>query len=146
VSWDLLLSLFPSNSEFGMQSQTPRFRDWATETTPATRADLLATLEAAGSLVLRFAKADPARWEEIVPKFDRLPPDVRTEAITGMLALSADDLTAEQSNALWGALDGYVRHHREYADAQWSLSEDWLGQLAEVAQSLTPTKSADVNR
>ncbi|WP_433079429.1 hypothetical protein ACQP1P_40135 [Dactylosporangium sp. CA-052675] len=146
ASWDLLLSLFPSNSEFGTQSQTPTFRDWATEITPATRADFLTTLEAAGSLVLRFAKADPARWEEVVPRFDRLPPDIRAEAITGMSALSADDLTAEQRNALWGALDGYVRHHREYADAQWSLSEDWLGQLAEIAQSLTPPQPADVNR
>lgn len=146
ASWDLLLSLFPSNSEFGMQSQTPEFRDWATETAPATRADLLTTVEAAGSLVLEFAKADPSRWKEIVPKFDRLPPDVRTEAIDGMSTLSAHELTADQSNALWEALNGYVRHHREYADAAWSLSEDWLGQLAEVAQTLTPAKPADVNR
>lgn len=146
VSWDLLLSLFPSNSEFGTRSQTPEFRDWAAETTRATRTDLLATLEAAGSLVLGFAKADPGRWEQIVPKFHRLPPGVREEAIAGMSSLSPNELTAEQSNALWEALNGYVRRHREYADAQWSLSEDWLGPLAEIAESLTPTKPADVNR
>lgn len=146
VSWDLLLSMFSSDSEFGMRSQTPEFRDWATETTPATRADRLATLQAAGSLVLRFAKADPARWEQIVPNLDRLPPDVRTEAIAALSSLHAGDLTAEQSTALWEALDGYVRHHREYADAPWSLSEEWLGPLAEIAQRLIPAKPSDVNR
>ncbi|CAH0253376.1 hypothetical protein SRABI02_03230 [Plantibacter cousiniae] len=146
VSWDLLLSLFPSTSEFGMQSHTPEFREWASETTPATRADLLATLEAAGALLLSFAKADPARWEQIVPKFDRLPPDVRNEAIAAMSSLPVNELTAEQSTALWEALSSYVRHQREYADAEWSLSEEWLGPLAEVAQNLTPARPSDMTR
>lgn len=146
ASWDLLLALFPSSHEVGMQSHTPEFRDWATETTPATRADLIATLEAAASHVLRFAQDDATLWEQIVPKFDRLPPDARSEAVAAMSVLTADDLTPEQRNALWEELNGYIRHHREYAGAQWSLSEEWLGQLAAVADHLKPTKPADAHR
>ncbi len=146
ASWDLLLAIFPSSHEVGMQSCTPEFRDWASETTPATRADLIATLEAAASHVLRFAQDDATRWEQIVPKFDRLPPDARSEAVAAMSVLTADDLTPAQSIALWEALNGYIRHHREYADTEWSLSEEWLGQLAAVADHLKPTKSADAHR
>jgi len=146
VSWGLLLSLFPSSSEFGMQSQIPEFRDWATEVAPTTRADLLAMVEAAGSLMLALAKADPTRWEQVVPKFDRLPTDVRTEAVAGMSTLGAEELTAEQSDALWNALNGFVRRHRQYGTAQWALTEDWLEQLAEIAESLTPARPSDVNR
>ncbi|WP_101254325.1 hypothetical protein [Streptomyces barkulensis] len=146
ASWDLLLALLPSSHEVGMQSHTPEFRDWATEATPVTRADLIATLEAAASHILRFAQDDATRWEEIVPKFDRLPPDARTEAVAAMSDLTPDDLTPERSNALWEALSGYIRSHREHADAQWSLSEDWLVQLATVADRLKPTKPADAHR
>ena len=146
ASWDLLLALFPSDHEVGMQSHTPEFRDWATETTPASRADLMTTLEAAASHVLRLAHDDATRWEEIVPKFDRLPLDARAEAVAAMSSLTADDLAPEQSNALWEALNGYIRRHREYADAQWSLSEEWLGQLSVVADHLTPTNPADAHR
>jgi hypothetical protein len=146
ASWDLLLALFPGSHEVGMQSHTPEFRDWSTETTPATRADLIATLEAAASHVLRFAQDDATRWEQIVPKFDRLPPDARTEAVVAMSVLTADDLQLEQRNALWEALNAYIRHHREYADAQWSISEEWLGQLTAVADHLKPTKPADAHR
>lgn len=146
VAWDLLLSLFPGDSGFVMPSQTPEFRDWVAETTPATREELVVTLEAAGSLLIGLATADPRRWEHLVPKFDRLPPDTRTEAIAGMSSLSPSELTAEHSNALWEALNVYVRHHREFADAQWSLPEDWLRPLVEVAEGLTPAKPADANR
>lgn len=146
ASWDLLLALFPSSHEVSMQSQVPEFRDWATETTPATRADLIATLEAAASHALRFAQDDATRWEQIVPKFDRLPPEARSEAVAAMSALTTGNLTPEQRIALWEALNGFIRHHREYADAQWSLSEDWLGQLAAVADRLKPTKPADTHR
>lgn len=146
ASWGLLLALFPSSHEVSMQSHTPEFRDWATETTPATRADLIATLEAAASHVLRVAKHDATRWEEIVPKFDRMPLDARTEVIAAMSVLTSADLTPEQSNALWAELTGYVRRHREYTDAQWSLSEEWLGQLAAVADQLKPTRPADAHR
>lgn len=146
ASWDLLLALFPSSHEVGMQSHTPEFRDWATGTTPATRADLIETLEAAASHALRFAQDDATRWEQIIPKFDRLPPEARSEAVAAMSALTTGDLTPEQRNALWEALNGYIKHHREYADAQWSLSEEWLGQLAAVADHLKPTKPADAHR
>lgn len=146
ASWDLLLALFPSSHEAGTQSHKPEFRDWATETTPAARADLFATLEAAASHVLRFAQDDATRWEQIVPKFDRLPPDARTEAVAAMSVLTSDNLTPKQSNALWEVLSRYIRRHREYADTQWSLSEDWLGQLAAVADHLKPTNPADAHR
>lgn len=146
ASWNLLLALFPSHSEVVTQSHTPEFREWATETTPVTRADLVATLKAAASHVLRFARDDATRWEAIIPKFDRLPLDARTEAIEAMSVLTAHDLTPEKSNALWEALNGYIRRHREYPDAQWSLSEEWLEQLAAVADHLKPTKPEDASR
>jgi hypothetical protein len=144
--WNLALGLFPSNSEVGMESHKPEFRDWAAETTAVTRAELIATLEAAASHVLRLAKEDPTRWEDVVPNFDRLPLNARKEAVEAMSILTSDDFTPEQSNALWEALNGYIRRHREYADAQWALSEEWLGQLATVADHLKPTKPEDANR
>lgn len=146
ASWDLLLALFPSDHEVGMQSHTPEFRGWASEATPATRADLIATLEAAAVHILRIAHNDATRWEEIVPKFDRLPLDAQSEVITAISALTTEDLTHEQTNSLWEALTGYVRRHREYADAQWSLSEERLGQLSAAAEHLKPPNPADAHR
>ncbi|MBF6412008.1 hypothetical protein [Nocardia cyriacigeorgica] len=146
ASWDLMLALLPSGHEVGMQSHAPEFRDWVAEATPATSADLLATLEAAASHVLRFAQDEATRWEQIVPKFDRLPPDAQSEAVEAISALTADQLEPDQRNALWDALNRYIRHHRECADAEWSLSEERLGRLATAADHLKPTKPADAHR
>lgn len=146
ASWDLLLSLLPSSHEVGLQSHTPEFRRWATEATPVTRGDFVATIQAAASQIVRFANDDASRWEEVVPKFEGLPVDARSDAIATMSALTAEDLTRAQANALWEALAGYIRRHREYADAQWAMSEDWLAKLAVVADLLQPTNPADTHR
>lgn len=146
AAWDLLLALLPSSHEVGMKSYLPQFRDWATETIPVTGADLIATLEAAASHVLHFAQEDATRWQQIVPRFDRLPLDARSQAIAAMSDLTTSDLTPEQSAALWDALNSYVRRHREFPDAQWSLPEQWLGLLAALADHLTPRRAVDANR
>lgn len=146
TSWHLLLALLPSNSEVGMKSHTPEFRDWATATTGVSTADVVASVEAVTSLILSLANTDPARWKEIVPTFDRLSPDARTEAVAAMSVLTADDLTPEQSIGLWEALDGYIRRNREHSDSPWSLSEEWVKQLVRVADHFRPAKPVDANR
>lgn len=146
ASWDLLLALLPSSYEVGVQSQAPEFREWATNASPTTQADLIATLEAAASHVVRFAIDDATRWEQIIPRFDRLPLPARSEAVAAMSVLRSEDLAPEHRVALWEALTGYIRHHREHSDAPWSLSEEWLGQLAAISDRLKPTKPSDEHR
>lgn len=146
ASWDLLLALLPSSHEVGMQSHTPDVRDWPMGATKPTWPQLISTVEAVASHALRLAEEHPARWAQLVPNFDRLPPDARSEAIAAMSALTEGDLTPEQRTALWNAVESYVRHHREYADAEWALPEEWLSQLASLADRLEPGKPADVHR
>lgn len=146
ASWNLLLAILPSGHEVAMPSHTPEFRDWANEASPATWADVNATAEAAASELLRLAREDPTRWKWVVPEFDRLPVDARLGAVESMSALGASDLSPEQSNALWEALNTFIRHHREYADAEWSLSEEWLDQLAVAEDHLKPAKPSDAHR
>lgn len=145
IAWKLLLDLLPEPQEIGSYSNKPIFRDWATTAAPVTKSEQLAMVEAASTAVLKLATEVPSRWVDVVPKFDQLPIGAREEAIGAMSAL-APEMGAEQSSALWDAVTAYVRRHREYADAWWSLGDDWLSQLDALAEALRPTQPQQSNR
>lgn len=144
--WRVMLNLLPSDSEIGMLSHKPEFRDWAAGAAPPTPADRIATAEAAASHVLRFAKENPSRWEEVVPEFNRLPVSTRNEVVEAMSDLTLADLSPTEGDSLWETLSAYIRRHRDHADTQWAFPEEWLGRLTVIAGHLQPTNPEKTNR
>src|SRR5688572_4837439 len=74
VVWELLLDLLPGHSEVGTHTYKPRFRDWAGDSErTVTYGELFSMVDAVADRVVQRATAEPRRWSEVVPAFDRLP-------------------------------------------------------------------------
>lgn len=147
VTWELMLDLLPGHSEVGMHTYKPRFRDWAgDDERSVTYGELLKTVDAVAERVVRLATEEPRRWSEVVPTLDRLPDERRRASITALAALRREELDDEAATAVWDAIEDFVRKHRQYPDAGWSMSEEWLGPLAAVAEALRPSLATETHR
>lgn len=147
VTWKLLLSLLPEHHAVGMPTHKPRFRDWAGEGERAvTYGEYFGVVEAVAERVLRLAAAEPARWTEVITEFDRLPEASRIAAIADLENLNTEGLSEDESRAIWSALEDFIRRHREFPDADWSVAEEWLTSLAAIADRVRPARASEQHR
>jgi hypothetical protein len=147
VMWDLLIALLPEHSAVGMHTYKPLFREWAGEgERTVTYGEFFSMVDAVAERIVHVATKEQARWIDVIPEFDRLPEVWRRESIAALEALDRDDLDSEALVALWNAIEDFVRKHRQYPDADWSLSGEWLTPLAAVGERLRPPLATELHR
>jgi hypothetical protein len=147
VTWTLLLSLLPESHEVGMHTHKPRFRDWAPEDAPKiTRKELFDMVDAVARRVVELATQEPRRWVHVVPEFDRMTAEPRWQATSAIEVLNREALEPGVARGIWDAIGEFVRRHRQFPDADWSLPEEWLEPLEAAGDHLRPDRSADIHR
>jgi hypothetical protein len=147
VTWELMLRLLPGHSEVGMNTYKPRFRDWAArEERTVTYGELFSFVDAISERLVQLAKEEPRRWTQVVGAFDRLPDEGKRAALAGLALLRRDELDPDVVTALWDAIEDFVRRHRQYPDAEWSLPEQWLAPLTAVGGALRPARATEAHR
>src|SRR6266508_1643163 len=147
VTWDLLIALLPEHSAVGMHTYKPLFRDWPGEgERTVTYGEFFSMVDAVAERIMHLATKEPTRWIDVIPEFDRLPEVWRRESIAALEAMDRDDLDSEALVALWNAIEDFVRKHRQYPDADWSLSEEWLTPLAAIGERLRPPLATELHR
>lgn len=147
VGWKLIIDLLPRESEVGMETHKPQFRDWAAESDRSvTFGELSSMVSAIAERIVTLAIREPSRWVEVVPVFDRMPDEWRLKSITALGELDQSDLDSRARTYLWDAIEEFVRRHRQHPNASWSLAEEWLVPLATVAEHLRPQREKDANR
>ena len=146
VAWDLLIALLPEHPAVGMHTYKPLFREWAGEgERTVTYGEFFSMVDAVAERIVHVATKEQARWTEVIPEFDRLPEVWRRESIAALEALDPRP-GSEALVALWNAIEDFVRKHRQYPDADWSLSEEWLRPLATVGERLRPPLATELHR
>jgi hypothetical protein len=147
VAWDLLLDLIPERSAFGTQSYRPQFRKWGDPSEPGVpHSEFVTMVKAAADRVLHLAEAQPSRWVSLMPKFGRMPPESRREALVSLGTLEPERLDHDERLALWEAIDHLVRRHRKHDEAEWRLDEEWLTTLVNVGERVKPDRPSEVHR
>ncbi|WP_344374304.1 hypothetical protein [Agromyces tropicus] len=148
VTWNLMLELLPGPSEVAMPTHKPRFRDWAAGSGRAatTYGEIYEFIDALSERIIEHAARDPLRWVEVVKAFDRLPNEGKRSALERLGQLERDELDPSAIVSLWGAIEDFVRKHRQFADSRWSLAEEWLEPLAARAAALAPSAPAETRR
>jgi hypothetical protein len=139
VGWDLVLSLWPQSHAVTTPPAHPVHRSWAPEQRGVATADWLRYIERLVEFAIDMAGADSARWAILAGRFGPLPPDGR-ERMTGALArfTSEQELEPAERLELWEALRHEIARHRRFPNADWSMSEDALVPLSEIAGRLEP--------
>lgn len=147
VIWKLLLALLPEDHQVGNYTNKPRFRDWApAENRAITYDEYFEVIGAVATRIVRLATEDPGRWPEVIPELDRLPQEQRQAAVAALGSLDAHTLEPDVAVAVWSKLAEFIRHNRQFPDADWSLSEEWLISLSAVAARLVPLRPSDQHR
>ena len=139
VGWRLLLGLWPSHHSTSSPPHNPRFRDWKPEREAVPVPEWIETVRHLVGLAERMAADDPSRWTELVSRLAPLPPSDRERLLDAVGALAAADaLESDVRLGLWDALQQEVARHRKFADAEWSMEDDVLTRMQQIADALEP--------
>jgi hypothetical protein len=138
IGWKLLLSLMPKMFDTGFQSVSPHFRDaGASERETLTWAILYKTITAIVSLTVRLAGTDPRRWESVLDSLGSLSPSDR-QLVIAAFSKSVSLMHEQDKERLWQHLADFVRRHKTYTEADWSLSSQELAPLEKILEEIAP--------
>ena len=140
IAWKLMLALLPEHYGAGNYTHSPRFRAWKPETDGVTSGERWEFESAVAERLIEDTAVESQRWLDVVEHLDRFPPRERASAVGRLrdLAKSAE-LSPEDRESIWNALDKIVRRHRSFPEAEWSLPDEELGDIASVAETFTPS-------
>lgn len=141
VAWQLMLSMLPETHAVGSYTPKPKFRAWASDSEATTRADAWATFVAVAERLIGAAGTDPARWAELVRRFDDLPEPTLAPAIAALRSAAAESSDVRAS--AWEPLRDLVARHRRFAHADWALDRVHVDELDLLQEELAPTDAVE---
>lgn len=140
VGWKLLLALLPHNHGYTSGCHRPVWRefiprDWKDG---VLRTEYWEQITAYIDLAVALAKSDSTKLCELIKRLSDLPKTAHDSLLEHLNSDAIVSLPEADRLPLWETLDGVVRHHRKYSDADWALPEDAVNRIAETAQALSP--------
>jgi len=139
-AWKLMKGILPGGHDTASDSATARWRDYKDAPVETVTYPLIG--QGTNQLVKRLledVKGNVQRWQDLLGRLSDMPdPD----AVIVQLSVDVAFLTNEHDQAaLWNYLRKVLNHHREFPDAEWSLSGTQITALQTVYDSLQPTNS-----
>lgn len=138
TAWKLMLAILPSGHDTSTPSPLPRWRDFSVDKVEVVTWNLIGRGAAKiRERLIADVGIDVQRWSTLLERLSDMSPGLEA-------ALEALDLAEGQaSNAadralLWDKLRHVLHHHRQFPDAEWSLSEDALLRLEVIYNRLAP--------
>lgn len=140
TAWNLLKGLLPNQHQTSTGTYKPRWlgvvpEGWEPKVSNQEYRDQVAAY-AEIAVEMSFLSLD--RLQELVknldnlprPSFDRLLAHLSSDAIRG--------LSEPQRLIIWSTLTEFVAKHRRFSDMEWSLDEEVVSKIDEVAGYLAP--------
>lgn len=140
VGWKLLLALLPHNRGFTSGCHRPVWRDFIPRDWKegVLRTEYWEQITAYIDLAVALSKSDSTKLCELIKRISDLPKSAHESLLEHLNSDAIVSLPEVDRLPLWEALDGVVRRHRKYSDADWALPEDAVNKIAETAQTLEP--------
>lgn len=132
-AWELELALLPKGHDSAWNMRRPRFREWAEDHRRATPDESFAAVRELVPRVAEDAGESSERWAQVVGHLSTLSPSDRQLLLDRMATLNAEAMDFRERLALWRALVDEADRHRSFPTAEWSLDEEDVVALDEVA-------------
>lgn len=137
-AWKLMIGILPQGRDHMSPSAVPRWRDYSVDDEEVLTWGLVerGTTEISKRL-LDDAGLDPQRWSDLLDCLADLVPG--TEVALANLAAAEPKMIDEGARAtMWRKLRSTLHRHRQFPDAEWSLSEPVLIALEDVYHRFAP--------
>ncbi len=139
TAWKLMLRVLPSGHDISSPSPMPRWRDFSIDKPEVATWNLIGRGAAKISeRLICDVGLDPQRWSALLDRLSDLSPDLDS-AITALEAAEPKITDAANRAAFCAKLRRILHRHRQFPNAEWSLSEDVLQQLEAVYERFVPT-------
>lgn len=146
VGWELMISLLPHSHDTSSGTHEPRWRDWAqdVERSISVHEHSKYVLAIADRLMNLLGNSGSRRADLLGCVADpRFPEEYRKDLLTDFQSFSHRQLNEDERIKLWTSLREMLHHHRQFPDADWSLSSDELDRFRAVYGQLEPTDPID---
>jgi len=138
AAWKLMLGILPRGHDTSTPSPTPLWRDFTVDNIEIVTWGLIGRGAAEVSKrLLADVGVDPVRWSHLLDRLGDLAPDVE-QAISALEAAEPQITDKADREIFWDKLRGVLHHHRQFPDAQWSLSEAVLDRLEFIYHRFAP--------
>jgi hypothetical protein len=148
VSWTWLMNLLPESHGVHISSHSPKYRDWKPARVSVTQASYWEFMSDLIDRCCDDAASSTSRWLELIDKIDDVSPDDRAKIVSALRLRSQTECVFDEDELIqiWEKLRSLVAKHRNYSNADWSLSEEALEPLSQLVAELSPTKSRVLTR
>lgn len=92
---------------------------------------------ALADMAIVSARERPERWVSLIDAGNLIPSDARTKIFDQLMRkVRSDSWEDEERHAIWSSLSRQIQHQRNYADTEWSMRDDEIAQMEEIANLL----------
>ena len=147
VAWPLLESLLPKKHTTTSGTHKPQWREVLPEgwEKGVTRGEYWEQTNFCAQLIVTQVGYDITRLTSLASQYDHLPSPASETLREKLLSEHCLKLPENERLPLWDALRKLAARHRHFSDAKWSLGDDSLLLIEEIADQLAPKKPSLVN-
>jgi hypothetical protein len=140
VAWKLLESLLPNPHSTTSGTHKPNWRETIPESWEkgVTNIEYWEQSRFCAELIVEQAGFDVIRLTSLANNYNRLTCLASEELRNKLLSEQCLKLSEQERTPLWDALCKLIARHRRFPEAKWSLGNDSLIQIEEVASQLAP--------
>lgn len=140
VAWKLLESLLLNQHLTTSGTHKPSWRETIPEgwEEGITREEYWEQSRFCAELIVEQAGFDVVKLASLAGNYDHLQPPASKTFRDKLLSKSCLMLSEKERLPLWAALCEFIAHHRYFPEAEWSLGDDALLPMTEIASQLAP--------
>jgi hypothetical protein len=141
IGWNLITQLLPGQHQTSSGSHKPSWRktipdDWEKG---VANQEYWQQASFYAELAVTAAGQDTARLSILIDHFDNLPNPAFDKLLETLACNPISKLPEEQRLVIWEHLTKFTNKHRRFSDANWSLPDELITRIEEVAKQLAPT-------
>lgn len=138
AAWKLMLGILPRGHGTSTPSPMPRWRDFTVDNVEVVTWDLIGRGAAAiTKRLLVDVGVDSTRWSSLLDRFSDLAPDL--EVGIAALEMAEREITDAADRAvLCKNLRQLLHQHRQFADTEWSFSNNVLDRIETIYERFAP--------
>ncbi len=148
VAWRLLESLLPNQHTTTSGTHKPSWRetipkDWEKG---VTNREYWEQSRFCAELIVEQAGFDVVKLASLAGNYDHLPPSASEALRDKLLSEHCLKLPEQERMPLWAALCKLIARHRRFPEAEWTLGDDSLLPMEEIASQLAPKSPSLLNK